>query len=201
MDYACSILKDIGLDVEVGKSFTGGGDKYISAVQRYFKSYENNKTKVEEFYSSADWENYCITVHALKSNSKMIGATKLGAAFEMLEEASRNQDIESVNKNHEAVMQQYAELVEKLKPIGEMTAVKPADEISGEEAKKVADDLLEALDDFDDELSSELVRKLSGYPFRPTQRERLREASDFVRNFLYDEAAEIIKEIMPAVEE
>ncbi|MCR5272314.1 MAG: hypothetical protein K6E13_04950, partial [Lachnospiraceae bacterium] len=143
MDYACSILKDIGLDVEVGKGFTGGGDKYISAVQRYFKSYGNNKTKVEEFYSSADWENYCITVHALKSNSKMIGATKLGAAFEMLEDASRNQDIESVNKNHEAVMQQYAELVEKLKPIGEMTAVKPADEISGEEAKKVADDLLE----------------------------------------------------------
>ncbi len=46
MDYASSILKDVGLDVETGAGYTGGGDKYISAVQRYYKAYEKNKVKM-----------------------------------------------------------------------------------------------------------------------------------------------------------
>ena len=64
----------------------------------------------------------------------------------------------------------------------------------------MAAQLLEALDDFDDDLSAELVKKLSGYPFRLTQKDRLAEAAAFIGDFLYDEAAEIIKEISGEIE-
>ena len=59
---------------------------------------------------------------------------------------------------------------------------------------------MEALDEFDDELSSQLVSKLAGYPFRMTQRQKLDEAADNIGNFLYDEALELIKEIYTAIE-
>ena len=201
MDYASSILKDVGLDVETGAGHTGGGDKYISAVQRYYKAYEKNKANMESFFSQGDWENYSIVVHALKSNSKMIGATQLGSSFETLEMASKTGDIENVKSNHAPTLLMYGKLVKDLEPIGQMDSIKPADEISGTEAKQLATDLLTALDDFDDELSAKLVSRLSGYPFRPTHRDRLKEATEYISDFLYDEAAEIIREIETTIEE
>ena len=69
-----------------------------------------------------------------------------------------------------------------------------------EAARRTADELLTALDDYDDELSKELALKLSCYPFRITQRDLLHKAGSFIDDFMYDEAAEIIKEIYPDIE-
>ena len=78
-------------------------------------------------------------------------------------------------------------------------AAETADATSAE-AKETASKLLEALDDFDDDLSMELAEKLTGYPFRMTQKGKLKEAVGLIGEFMYDEAAELIKEIMPAIE-
>ena len=62
------------------------------------------------------------------------------------------------------------------------------------------DELLAALEDYDDELSKELAIKLSCYPFRITQSNKLTEASGYIDDFMYDEAAELIREIYPHIE-
>jgi acyl-CoA reductase-like NAD-dependent aldehyde dehydrogenase len=81
-----------------------------------------------------------------------------------------------------------------------MGDVRAADEISAEAAREIVDKLLEALDDFDDEGAKELTKILSGYPFRLTQAEKLKEAASFIEDFMYDEAAGIIRQIAPAIE-
>ncbi len=199
-DFDISSVSELGLDVETGLSFTGGRDRYLSALQRYYKSYESNREKAEAALSASDIENYTILVHALKSNSKMIGAGELGSLFEELEMAGKSGDIAKINAVHPTAIAGYEALHEKLTPIGEMEQVQAAGEISGAEAKETAEALLAALDDFDDELSAKLAAKLSGYPFRITQKSRLKEATDYISDFMYDEAAEIIREIMPAIE-
>ena len=141
-----------------------------------------------------------ITVHALKSNSKMIGAGPLSIEFEKLENAAREGNTAVIVSNTPSTLMSYKELVEKLSPIMNMGDVKPADEISAEEAKKTAEALFAALDDFDDDLSKSLAKKLSGYPFRLTQADRLKEAIAFIDDFMYDEAAAIVKEIYPTIE-
>ena len=98
------------------------------------------------------------------------------------------------------VMASYKSLIEKLKPIEEIGKAQAPDEISADEAIRLSEKLLEALDDFDDDLSKELAIKLAGYPFRITQRDRLKEAIAFIEDFMYDDAAEIIREIVPAIE-
>ena len=193
-------LKNAGLDTDTGFGFTGGEDKYISAVRRFYSNYEKNRDKVAGYYGAKDYENYMITVHALKSNAKMIGALDLSSAFERLEMAARNGDIAAIDSENESTMSSYRELIEALKPIEELGDVKPADEITGDVARTVADDLLNALDDFDDDLSKQLVNKLMGYPFRITQMDKLKEAAAFVDDFMYDEAAELIKQIYPSIE-
>ncbi|WP_297967074.1 hypothetical protein, partial [uncultured Anaerovibrio sp.] len=98
------------------------------------------------------------------------------------------------------LMEGYEGLVKKLAPMEKAGAVKAVGEISAEEAQKVGDELLEALEDFDDELSKELIQRLAGYPFRITQQERLKAAREYVDDFLYDEAAAVIKGILPTIE-
>ena len=198
MDFDINVLATLGIDTNTGIEYTGGNEKYLSALQRYYKSSAQNKLKISEFLNA--WDNLAIIVHALKSNSRMIGASSLGDKFALLEKASTDKDADIVKSNIDSALSEYDKILELIKPLGEAETMKAEGEISGEEAKAIADQLLEALDDFDDELSSELVNKLSGYPFRITQKGKLREAADFISDFSYDEAAELIKEIYPAIE-
>ena len=200
MEMDITWIEEAGLDMKTGMEYTGGPDKFISAVQRYFRNYEKNRAMMEEYYAQKDHENFKITVHALKSNSKMIGATALSGLFETLEAAAGSKDEGVIEELTPRVLKDYENLVEKLKPAGEMGDVRAADEISGEIAKETAEKLLDALDDFDSDLAAELVKKLSGYPFRMTQAKMLKEAAGYIDDFLYDEAADIIRQITPEIE-
>lgn len=195
-----SFLDEKGISTKDGIGYTGSEQTYIATIQRYYKSYEGNKRSVEEFLAASDLTNYCIKVHSIKSNSRMIGASHLGDLFEELEMASRNNDLATIKEKTAPALKEYSELIEILRPIGEMEAVKVSGEISAEEARETADKLLNALDDFDDELSAKLVKKLLGYPFRLTQKQKVKEAEEHISDFLYDEAAELIREVIPSIE-
>lgn len=200
LDIDISWLDEKGISTAEGLGFTGGKEKYISAIQRFYKGYEANRKLVEDLLTSGDIEGYGIKVHSLKSNSRMIGAHELADAFAEMEVAAKADNTDLINDKTSSVLSMYADIVEVLRPIGEAEPVKAAGEISAGEAKDIADRLLEALDDFDDELSAELAGKLMGYPFRLTQKEKLKEAADNIGDFMYDEAAELIREIIPAIE-
>jgi len=193
-------LAEQGISVEDGLGYTGGEAKYLSALQRYFKGYEANRKSVEDYLSAGAVEDYAIKVHALKSNSRMIGARALGDAFEALELAAKRGDTAFLAESTAPALAQYAAMIELLRPIGEAETVRAPGEISAAEARETAEQLLAALDDFDDELAAELAAKLANYPFRPTQKEKLREAARHIDEFMYDEASALVREIIPAIE-
>ncbi len=195
-----SWLDEKGISTKDGIGYTGSEERYIAALQRFFKGYEKNRKAVEEMLATSDTEAFCIRVHSLKSNARMIGAAELADAFEELELASKRFDVALMKEKTAPALEMYAQLIETIRPIGEMESVKIRGEITAEEAREVAAKLLEALDDFDDELSAELTGKLLGYPFRLTQKEKLKEAMENIKDFMYDEAAALIRGIIPAIE-
>ncbi len=195
-----TFLEEKGIDTKLGKEYTGGRDRYLSALKRYYSGYESNRKKLEHYYGMRDLENFMIQAHALKSNSRMVGAVELAEAFETLEKAAAGGDGSFIADNLEKILLKYSEFVELIRPIGEADIEKPADEIDGEEAKKISDELLEALDDYDDEKSLELAKKLSGYPFRLSQRSELKRAIELIEGFGYDDAADIIRKISETIE-
>ena len=129
----------------------------------------------------------------------MIGISSLADKFEKLELASRAEDVSVIDSMHETVLNEWSGFVHKLSKIEDYFKESKAKEISGEEAKKVAADLMEALDDFDDVTSKKLVQYLSGYPFQEEQKNRLDEAKDYIDDFLYDDALEIIRELSNSI--
>ena len=200
MDYDINNLKDYGLNVEDGLKYTGGKEKYIAAVLRYMKNHDRNREELDAFLGSDDIERYKVKVHALKSNSKMIGAVEIGREFEALESAALGGKIDYIRDNNDRVMNLYDGLVNKLAPLRELGEVRPTDEIDADKARVVADELLKALDEFDDELAKKHATVLSGYPFRITQKQKLKNAVRYIEDFMYDEAADIIKDIYTSIE-
>lgn len=200
MQIDIDFLENYGIDTALGIEYTGGREKYLSALKRYYTNYGTNKEKLEKLYANGDTENYMIQVHALKSNSKMVGATSLADAFEALEQAAGEGNTSFISENGEKTLLKYSEFVELIKPIGEADIEKPADEISGDIAKELSEELLTVLDDYDDEKSLELAKKLSGYPFRPRQRELMDQAMKLISDFRYDDAANIIREITETID-
>ncbi|MBR2187749.1 MAG: Hpt domain-containing protein, partial [Lachnospiraceae bacterium] len=188
------------IDLKTGFDYTGGQDRYVSALQRYYKSSESNMEKIRDFLNREDTDNLEILFHAIKSNSLMIGALSLSDRFALLETYSRDGDLAAVNSNIEETLDEYEKILEVLKPLGEMERLKAEGELTGEEAKETAYKLLAALDDFSDDLAAELISKLAGYPFRITQMNKLQKTADLINDFMYDDAAELIKEIIPSIE-
>ena len=199
MEYDLSWLEEIGIDVEKGLEYTRHIDKYIELTHKYYKSYENNYNSLQDSYSSKDWRNYCITAHSLKSNSRMIGISSLADKFEKLEHASKSEDVGAIDSMHDTVLNEWSKLVRSLSKIEDYSEDNIAEKISSDEAKKTAHDLMEALDDFDDVSSKKLAAKLSGYSFTEDQKKRLDEASDYIDDFLYDDALEIIRELSNSI--
>ena len=200
MEFDLTFLQSAGIDTKLGMQYTGNRDKYLSALKRFYAAYVGNSEMLRKFMDSGDFDNYRILVHALKSNSQMVGALELSASFEALEKAAEEGNTDHIKQNGEEILLKYGEFAQLIKPVGEADIEKPADEIEGERALELSKELLEALDDFDDEKSMKKAKELSGYPFRLTQKESLNRAIELISDFNYDDAAEIIREISKTIE-
>lgn len=200
MYYDIKKLEECGVDTAVGIDYTGNYEKYIQALRHYYKAYESNRERLANALSSMDISDYTIAVHSLKSNSRMIGAGELAGRFEALEMAARSGNASVIITDTPAVLESYDTLIKQLKPIDEDTGTDATNEISADEAHKISEELLEALDEYDDELSAKLASRLLGYPFDTDKRDMLDKARGYIGEFMYDEAAAIIKDISAAIE-
>ena len=75
-------------------------------------------TKAEilcEYFDAKDWENYRITVHAVKSTSLSIGAVEVSEQAKKLEQAAKDMNEAYINEYHETFISQYKRLLEQIK--------------------------------------------------------------------------------------
>ena len=120
-------LKGIGVDTGAGLDFCGHDLNTYKAILRAYAMEEKAKSKcIRESYETGDWKDYGIYIHAIKSTSKSIGATKLSDLAARSEAAAKEGDISVIEYNHDEILKRYESLVSLIKehtdPVG------PADE-------------------------------------------------------------------------
>ncbi len=199
MDYR--ILYENGFDVDFGLECTGSDDSYLHLIQKYYKISEKTEDELSKNLVEKNIEAYTIAVHALKSTSKMIGAMEFAKVAEEMELLGKAGEYSKLLIKTPDFFDEYEKVLDIIKPYGEMEEVHPKGELSASEASKVANELLESLDDFDDEAAAEWANKLAGFPFRIRQKGMLKEAINHIYDYDYDEATEIIKELLPEIKD
>ena len=127
-------MRQAGIDPEVGLRFCQNDKElYTSIILDYAQSSVEKIQNIEAFYKNSDWKNYGISVHALKSTSKTIGALDLSERALRLEKAANDENVDIIHAEHDNMLAQYKKVVE---------AINTANSNSNENSKQ-EDDVLE----------------------------------------------------------
>lgn len=101
-------LRDVEINVSQGLSFCQHDDVlYRSVLWEYGCSAGEKAERLQQDYDAADWKNYAIRIHALKSTSGTIGASRLSHLAAHLEQAAKQEDAEAVRRDHSEMLSLY----------------------------------------------------------------------------------------------
>lgn len=201
MEMTFDDLKAAGLNVEEGIGYTGNNEKYLAALQRFYRRSFKVVSSINDFTADDAYDELVIIVHALKSNARMIGADHLGNIAEEMEALGKSGDSAAMASKTKTLLNEMHQVVETIRPYGMMEEVHPASEISAGEAEKTGAELIEAVEDFDDERSLELIDRLMRYPFRFTLINVLKNAKEDISEFEYTDALLKIRRVVSQIED
>lgn len=107
-----SVLCPAGIDPSVGLRHCQGDDVlYRSLLAEYSYSADGKARDMEACRAAQDWAGLSILVHALKSTSGTIGASKLSEAAARMEQAADGADAQAVEDGFPQLMARYEETV------------------------------------------------------------------------------------------
>ena len=104
-------LSQAGINGEMGLDYCAGDEDFYREMLRMFCDQSSGKrAEIASLYESANWADYAVKVHALKSTSLTIGAEALSAQAKELELAGKRGDADFIQAHHAALLQAYDEL-------------------------------------------------------------------------------------------
>ena len=108
-------LAQAGINVEVGLNYCGGDEGFFREMLQMFQAQSGTKkAEIISLYDEANWADYAVKVHALKSTSLTIGAEALSSQAKELELAGKRGDADFIREHHSALMHAYDELCGQL---------------------------------------------------------------------------------------
>lgn len=96
-----------GLNVEEALSYLGSMDLYREILYDYYADIDSKTEAVRKAIAERDAKAYTVEVHAIKSSSRMIGASDLSQRAAMLEQYGDSEDWESILRETDGVLETY----------------------------------------------------------------------------------------------
>jgi len=108
-------LSQIGINVQMGLDYCcEDEDFYMEMLQMFHSQSTEKKAEIISLYEAADWKDYAVRVHALKSTSLTIGAEKLSEQARLLEQAGKKADVEYIRQNHATLLSLYDQVCQSI---------------------------------------------------------------------------------------
>lgn len=184
---ALARLSGAGINIDQGISYCGDREGFREIIGIFHAEGPKRLEQLTHFFKEQDWKNYVITVHALKSNSKGIGAKNLSELARQLEMAGKGNQIDYILAHHEELMEQYEHLLNILQnnafvypegfpgqvPASESTDTNPTcssaiEEVDKQTLTNLINQLEEKLSAFENEGLTELLDQLASLQYHTT---------------------------------
>ncbi len=106
-----AVLIQAGINVEVGLDYCCGEDEFYMEMLQMFSSRAGERMdELKTLYEAANWADYSVKAHALKSTALTIGAEELSSFAKKLEQAGKDEDVEYIQNHHAALLDMYVEV-------------------------------------------------------------------------------------------
>lgn len=148
-----------GIDVSEGIKNSGSQELLISLMGDFYTVIDSKANKIEKCLADNLIRDFTIEVHALKSNSRLIGAMELSEEFKELEELGNAEDIEALKIKTPKVLTHYRSYKELLKAYKKDNNDKLR-EASLEEINMYLNGIHDGVEAFDLDMVDEAMNKL-----------------------------------------
>lgn len=109
------LLRNSGVNLEASLELLGDMDMYNDTIKDFYKESETRLKDIAHYKEIGDMPNYAILVHAMKSDSKYLGFTKLAELSYNHEMASKGNDINYVNEHYDELMEEAEKIIKLAK--------------------------------------------------------------------------------------
>ena len=119
-DRKIAFLEQYGVDARTSIENMMGIETYDEIMNDFYDSLPQELSKIDNFKNIGDMSNYAILVHAMKSNARSFGFTKLGDIAYAHEMASKANDVNYVNEHYNEFLNaviEVQEIISKYKTI------------------------------------------------------------------------------------
>ncbi len=197
-----------GLSYADAIQYLGTDELLKITLGQFYLDIDENADAIETYIKNADYDNYMIKVHALKSSARLIGANALSADAKQLEEAANRitEDIKNgksvdaqaqmLHVKTQKLLADYRAYTEVLKPYfqneaeNEVTEYYP--EISREELNEMYAAISEFTETFDIDSIDSLMQQLNEYSIPGDEQQRINALKSAVRNSDWEKMTEIV---------
>ena len=192
-----TVIRAHGLDTDTAIGVLGSEILYNRIVEEYYRSGEDKLNEIRSAYERADWKDYTIRVHSLKSSSRQIGAMELGDMAEALERAGNAADEDVIRSDTDRTLKAYEDLLDELGVFfpddsGQDTDKPP---VSESELSAFMDELSAACEELDMEAMERVGEKLAAHSYD----EKISGYIDDIRRAISDIDTERCESLISAV--
>lgn len=191
------------IDYKQGMIYCGSQENLMEVLQLHYEEGNENWHKIKKAYDDEDWKNYVIFVHGLKSSMKSVGINKLSGMAELLEMAGKEENIDYINKNNEALLSEYSRVIDGLEEIfGCSNEETTADlkETDAAELRRICDEFEDIVYSFDPDKMMQVINELKQYSCNGIAlADKLVQIEKKIVNSDYMSAADALKRIIDEI--
>jgi signal transduction histidine kinase/CheY-like chemotaxis protein/HPt (histidine-containing phosphotransfer) domain-containing protein len=108
-------LAKIGINIQLGLDYCCGEDDFYKEMLQMFCSQAVEKrAELVSLYETANWADYTVKVHALKSTAMTIGAERLAEEARLLEQAGKEGNTGYIRHGHPILLHLYDQVCETI---------------------------------------------------------------------------------------
>jgi signal transduction histidine kinase/CheY-like chemotaxis protein/HPt (histidine-containing phosphotransfer) domain-containing protein len=180
------------IDIRSGLKNSASPEMYVELLKIYNDSYSETAEILNRYFETKAYKDYTIKIHALKSSSRIIGATEIGEDAQKLEDAGKAGDYGYISENHAPFMGKYTALVELISETlgAEDDSDKPPAAPDYILAKY--EEIKAAAEDMDCEKLEEIFSEMSGYRIPDTEKGLYEKLKNAASDYDYDGILELL---------
>lgn len=184
------------INTEKGVINNGGDvEAYLQTLKVYVGMADKSVKEIRELYGAGDVKNAVIKIHALKSTSRIIGASEIGELAQQLEDAGKAGDTATLDAELEGLMNRTLAVGRALAPLLEVQKEAEDSDLPMIEEEKLQDSkdrIREFAEDCDDAGIESMLDKLSKYRLPEGEEEKLAGIREALDDFDFDRIGELL---------
>ncbi len=174
--------------------------QYANVAELIVKNYQKTLDRILALHENGNIKDLGISVHALKGNAKYIGATTLYNITQTMESKATLEEVAFITNALPLLCYEWEKVINGLalfldKYNNSKYAISTTDTASNINTDSYLEQLIDYVDELHPEPAIRLIEQVIKQNIAPEQESKLKQISDYLEDFEYDEAMYILKEI------